>query len=222
LSTEQDPVWLQIGLFITEILKIFLGAFLGAVCAFAYERKSKAAEDKFRHSKAIRDTQFGLIDRITTLMNIIDQHMVSQEANPHRWVELSPFLHAYNLSPLPVAELSFLLDGIDPNLVQEVQIVSHKFDTVQQLIQVRNAAHDEFQRWHEQNQMSPRLQVHLVRFTDALYDQAPDTVLDMNRVFQRLGDTMSNHFRGINKLDLGDEVKQKIEGLQNKTATIKP
>jgi len=85
-----------------------------------------------------------------------------------------------------MAELSFLLDNVDPNLLGELVVANDKFDTICEIISYRNKKHDEYQLLYEEGKVSERLEAQLVDFTDALYDQLPDTLLFLYSVLGKL------------------------------------
>jgi hypothetical protein len=201
--------------FFWNVIELFVGAFLGAYCAFRYERKSKLEEERFERSKAIRDAQFAITARINSLLVTYSQYLKLQELNPHRWVELPPVLNIRNTVPIPLAELSFLLDAIEPNLLGELLTAADKYDTIFHLINSRNSAHDEFQRLYEKDQVSNRLQAQLTNFTDALYEQLPETITRLRSVHDKLGNVISKHYTGLTKLEFGKEAITLMESIQH-------
>jgi hypothetical protein len=209
-----DPIWMQVLTLVADVLKIFLGAFFGAACAFAYERRRKRDDERHERTVALRDAQFALIARINSLLVIHKQHLAPQARNPNRWVELPPVLNVTTPPLIPMGELSFLLDDIDPNLLGELVVARNKFDTVCEIIVRRNEKHDEFQRLYEKGEISERLQVQLTHFTDALYEQLSDAVVFLHSVHGKLDQLMQKHFKGVNVLRFGHEVEQMIKDLQ--------
>ena len=149
-----DPMWLRAFAVVADILKIFLGALFGAACAFAYERRRKQDEERHKRTVALRDAQFALVARINSLLIIHNQHLAPQAGNQNRWIELHPVLNVTNPPVIPMAELSFLLDDVDPNLLGELFVAGDKFDTVREIISYRNEKHDEFQRLFEERKVS--------------------------------------------------------------------
>jgi hypothetical protein len=129
-----DPWWMNALLFTADLLKIFLAAFLGAACAFAYERRKKKEEDSVRRTTALRMAQFALSTRVNSLLIIHKQFLHQQKDNPNRWVELPPVLYVTNSPPLPMEDLGFLLDNIAPNLLGELYVAGNKFDTVSAIL----------------------------------------------------------------------------------------
>ncbi len=210
-----DTTLTQVLLFISDILKIFLGAFLGAACAFIYERRRKKDEDYFKRQTALRDAQFGLYSRIGSLLTIYTQYLAEQKSNPNRWVELHPVLSVTTPPPIPLAELSFLLDDIDPPLLEKLYVACDKFDSVLAIIAHRNEMHDEFQRMYEKKEISERLHVQLTSFTDYLYAQLPEALAYMDTEFDNLEQVMKKHFKGVTALRYGKEIKQRISDLQH-------
>jgi len=209
-----DPIWMYILRFVAELLKIFLAAFLGAACAFAYERRKRLDEEGERRTLSLREAQFAFVTRINGLLVVSKQYLKDQKKNPNRWVELPPVLNIMNFPPVPLAELSFLLDNVDPNLLGEITIAQNKFETVRNIISTRNTMHDEFQRIFEQGKVSERLQVQLTNLTDSLCEQLPDTVIFMHTILGNIGKVMSKHFPKVNVLRLDAEVEEMIKNLQ--------
>jgi len=212
-----NPIWINAFTQIFDISKIFLGAFFGAFCAFEYERRRKRDEERSKQTVALRDAQFALAARINTLLVIHEQHLAPQTNKPDRWVELHPVLNVTTTTVIPIPELSFLLDDVDPNLLSELVVARNKFDTVCEIIAYRNEKHEEFQRLFEKGELSKRLEVQLTDFTDALYDQLPDAVLFLHSVHGKLEQVMLKHFKGINVLRLGSKAEQMIKEFQQKT-----
>lgn len=216
-----DPIWMHILALVADVLKIFLGAFFGAACAFTYERRRKRDDARYNRTVAMRDAQFALNARINSLLVIHKQYLATQARNPNRWVELSPVLYVTASPVIPMGELSFLLDDIDPNLLGELVVARNKFDTVCEIIIQRNRKHDEFQRLFEEGKVSERLQVQLSHFTDALYDQLPDAVVFLYSVHDKLDRLMQKHFKGVNRLQLGSEVERMIRDLQQNNSSVR-
>ncbi len=220
MNTETiDPIWIRAFTIVIDILKIFLGAFCGAAFAFAYERRRKHDEERNKRTIALRDAQFALVARINSFLILQKQHLAPQTGNPNRWVELPPFLYVTNPPVFPMAELSFLLDDVDPNLLGELVVARDKFNTVCEIIAYRNKKHDEFQLLSEKNETSEQLKVQLTQFTDALYIQLPDAVLFMYSVLDKLTQIMLKHFKDVNALCIGGEIEQMIKSLQQEERT---
>jgi hypothetical protein len=218
ISEATNPIWMNTFALIVDISKIFLGAFFGAFCAFAYERRRKRDEERSKRTSALRDAQFALSARINALLVIHKQYLEPQTTNSNRWVVLSPVLTVTTSPVIPMSELSFLLDDIDPNLLGELVVARNKFDTVCETIIYRNKKLDEFLRLLESGEESKRLQIQLTHFTDALYDQLPDAVVYLHSVNGKLDQLMQRHFKGANILRFGNETEQMIRELQQATA----
>lgn len=185
-----------LAIFALDVLKLFIGAFLGATCAFWFERWKKGKEERERRINACRMAQFALISRINTLENIDVQFLKPHKDNPIRWVELPPILVSLHQPTIPVDDLSFLLDNLAPNLMGELHICNAKFDTCIQTIQLRNSLHEEFQKEFERNQIGQRLQVSLQKLTDDLYDSISSTKTHIEEQNIALGQCMKTQFPG--------------------------
>lgn len=215
-----DPIWMHIMWFVAELLKIFLAAFLGAACAFAYERRKRLDEAREKRIVSLRDAQFALQSRINSFLVIATQYLKKHEKNPNRWVDLPPVLNVTNAPPIPLAELSFLLDNIDPNLLGEITVAWNRFDTVCRVITHRNRMHDEFQRLFEQGAISQHFQVQLTHFTDALYERLPDAVTYMHKIHKRIGAVIDKHFPGVNALRFAEDAERMIKDLQTSGSIV--
>ena len=216
-----DPIWMHVFALIFDVLKIFLGAFFGAACAFEYERRRRRDDERQKRTIALRDAQFALTARVNSLLNVHKQHLEPQAQNSNRWIELAPILNVTSPPSIQVAELSFLLDDVDPNLLGELVVARSKFDTVFEIIAHRNQKHDEFQRLLEKEEVSERLHVQLTQLTDALYDQVPDAVTFLHSAHGKLYQVMQEHFKGVNVLRFGSEVEQMIKDIQQPDASDK-
>lgn len=217
-----DPIWIHVFSLIAEVLKIFLAAFLGAVCAFAYERRKRLDDEFKKRSISLREAQFAFGARINSLLNACSKYLKEHENNPNRWIELPPVLNVMDVPPIPLAELSFLLDNIEPNLLGKIVIEGNKFETIRSIVNTRNMAHDEFQRMFEQNVISKRLQPKLKDLTDALYTLIPEAVISMRSIHSSIGMVMSKHFPKVNVLGFGSEVEEMIKNLQPSVSTDAP
>ncbi|MFC1461512.1 hypothetical protein ACFLQR_03215, partial [Verrucomicrobiota bacterium] len=209
-----DPIWMQILSLIAEVLKIFLAAFLGAACAFAYERRKRLDDELERRPFSLREAQFAFASRINSLLNTSKKYLKEHENNPNRWVELPLVLNIMDVPPLPIAELSFLLDNIAPNLLGKIIIEGNKFEGIRSTIITRNKVHDEFQRVYEQGAISKRLQIQLKDLTDGLYTLLPEALTSMQGIHEKIGQIMSKHFPKVNVLRLDPKVEEMIKNLQ--------
>jgi len=201
---------------IADIAKIFLGAFFGAACAFAYERRRKSDEEQSRRSVVLRDAQFALIARIIRLLNVHQDYLVPQEKNQNRWIELHPVLFVTNPPLIPMAELSFLLEDVEPIILAELEVAKGQFDTVCAMINRRNEMHEEFQRLFESGNTSERLKVQLAILTDDLYEHVPDAVLSLYSVHCKLGKVMKRNFKNVEVLSIHGDPEQMIKKLQER------
>jgi len=213
-----DPILMHILWLIVDILKVFLGAFFGAAFAFAYECRRKKNEELSQRIISLRDSQFALVARVNSLLIINKQYLKMQAQNPNRWIELSPVLNVLTPPPIPLAEISFLLDDIDPNLLGEILVARNKYDTVCQIIAIRNRKHNEFQELYERGVTSKRLQTQLTDFTDALYYHLPSAVTFIHSVHSMLEEVMKKHFRVVKILRFEPESEQMIKELQQQNS----
>ena len=180
------------------MLKIFLSAFLGAACAFAYERHKRLDDELKKRSISLREAQFAFGSRINSLLNVYNKYLKEHEKNPNRWVELPPVLNIMDVPSIPLAELSFLLDNIEPNLLGKIVIEGNKFEMIRSIISTRNRVHDEFQRMFEQGVTSKRLQPQLKDLTDSLYTLIPEALISMRSIHGSIGEIMRKHFPKVN------------------------
>jgi hypothetical protein len=198
-------------------LVTLIAAFVGARAAFSLQVSKQKDDEQTRRTTSLREAQFALSSRINNLLIIHKQYLESQQKNPNRWIELSPILNVTNAPAIPTAELSFLLDAIDPNLLGELVVARDKYDTVRGIISVRNRAHEEYQRVFEQGNNSERLHVQLTKMTNALYDLLPDATFFLHSTLKKIEDIAVQHFKGTNLLRLTPETLMMIDDLQQKS-----
>ena len=125
-------------LLILDVIKSLAGAFFGATLAFAFERWKKNREERNKRMNCCRITQFGLFCRVNTLNNILRQYLTPQQQNLNRWAELLPTLVVDEQPRIPLDELSFLLDSVEPNLLRDLYIAQSKYGTYIQLIRTHS------------------------------------------------------------------------------------
>lgn len=207
------PTWGQLMPdFVMEILKPFLGAVVGVVGTFVYNRRNERNKRKV----ALRDAQFALIARINNLICIYRQHLASQINNPNRWIELPPVMIAATPPSVPLEQLNFLLDDVAPNVLHQIVIARDKYDTICQVIKLRNERHEEFQRLYERHKISKRLSAQLKDLTDEIYEQLPEALQSLDALIGVLAETMRKHFKGVKILQFDVDVERVVKELQKK------
>jgi hypothetical protein len=187
-------------LLILDVIKSLAGAFFGATLAFAFERWKKNREERNKRMNCCRITQFGLFCRVNTLNNILRQYLTPQQQNLNRWAELLPTLVVDEQPGIPLDELSFLLDNVEPNLLRDLYIAQTKYATYIQIIRTRDRLHEDFQVDCKKGTAGENDKVVLTQLTDELYDEIQPTIDYLTAVHDRLAGFMRKVFPGCNVL----------------------
>jgi hypothetical protein len=225
-----NSIILSLGAFLGDFIKLFLAAFLGATCAFAYERRSKKNDERAKHKAALYASQFALGTRISALLDIHEQHLEPQAANPNRWAELTPFLKVDRQITIPAPDLAFLLDHVAPDLLGNLVFADSMYGTVIGIIAKRNESHDEFQRLLEkamnglsekelevrsvEDLVGDRSTLTLKALTNELYKHLESALIFLHPLHMEVGEFMEKNFKEVNALQFEDTINRRVSGLQ--------
>lgn len=181
-----------------ELIGIALSTFVGASAAFYWNIRYEKRKDIFEQYRAGIRAQFALI-RQYELLYSVRKHSLDDSGmreNPNRHLELRPY--SITLDELPTilpAQLSFMLDIHDAELLHRMDVIENKFVTTVGTLKDRNLYHTEFQ--HEFAQLSmitvPRYAI-LKDMTDQLYDLTDGTLDDLLDVFPKFREALRRRF----------------------------
>ncbi|KAB2834768.1 MAG: hypothetical protein F9K49_04730 [Caedimonadaceae bacterium] len=151
--------------FFIEIIKTFIGAFLGAFFAFKYEKTgefNKGEEEKYEETKY---AFFVLACQCNELHPDNQKLLLELESNPdrHRRLDVIHFTDAF--ARLDLKKLSFMLSGKQSDLLQTLHHAEQSFHSFLDALRDRNHLADKNSRIvNANNEQEFKL------YTDALYE----------------------------------------------------
>jgi len=113
-----------------------------------------------------------------------------KRADPDRHLTLPPFTVHAKFPSLEVPSLAFMLKGEGAQLLNELLLAAHQFDTLVGALQERNVRHEAMQR--RVSEQGPavgldRATVLILKdMTDSIYGLGDDVVKELQSAFERL------------------------------------
>ena len=135
--------WLSI---LGNIVVTGLAAFGGAWAAFLFENRRERRRQEDDHYRALSYAHFVMLTQYQELITIRDRHLGPLEAHDDAWARLHPLEIGSPSPPLKVAELTFVLEGPDPDLLNRLMLGQQRYEAVRGAISSRNQLHAELQR----------------------------------------------------------------------------
>ena len=166
------------------------GTFLGAYLAFLFQRRHSEAKEFEANLAAAKAAQFAIAVQLRGAKNIKEQVLEPKRKDPERHLTLSPFTVHAKFPSLDIPSLTFMLKGEGAQLLNEIMLAGHKFDTLIGAIEERNVRHEAMQRRvseHGPDVGLDRATVIILKdMTDSIFGIGDDVVKELQLVFERL------------------------------------
>ena len=166
------------------------GTFLGAYLAFLFQRRHTEAKERDTNFAAAKAAQFAIVVQLRGAKNIKKQVLDPKREDPERHLTLPPFTVHAKFPSLDVPSLTFMLRGEGAQLLNELMLASHLFETLVGALQERNLRHEAMQRRVSEHGPDVKLDratvIILKDMTDSIYGLGDDVVKELQSAFERL------------------------------------
>lgn len=126
-------------------ISALLGTFLGAYLAFQFQRRHEAANELKVNVAAVKTAQFAIAVQLRGAKNIQQQVLDPKRDDTDRHLTLPPFTVHAKFPSLDMPSLTFMLKGEGAQLLNDIMLAQHQFDTLIGALEERNVRHEEKQ-----------------------------------------------------------------------------
>jgi hypothetical protein len=123
---------------VSAIFAAAFGAFFGSLCAFHLGRMQQRADRREKRHAALIAAQYALMSQWNILEGIRVQHLERFRSHPNRFVKLGLFHATGSPTRVSFADLTFVLETDDPNVLQMIHIAEQAYDFSVQALNLRN------------------------------------------------------------------------------------
>jgi hypothetical protein len=197
------------GQVIRENVKIMLsalfGTFVGAYLAFIFERRHTDNKERDLQISAAKRAQFAITAQLNVVINMKEQVLDPQRDDPQRHLTLKPFSVLTKLPSLNVDSLVFMLEDEGAQLLNELMISEHKFQTLLGALDQRNKRHELMQQQIAKSghaAIDDATVAILKDMTDSIFGFCDDMLSDFPKSFEKLSAYIEKKFAGIKALTL--------------------
>jgi hypothetical protein len=166
------------------------GTFLGAYLAFLFERRHKEKKERDVNLTAAKAAQFAIAVQLRGAKNIKKQVLDPKREDPDRHLTLPPFTVHTRFPSLDIPSLTFMLKGEGVQLLNELLLAAHQFDTLVGALHERNVRHEAMQRRVSERGPDVGLDratvIILKDMTDSIYGLGDDVVKELQTAFELL------------------------------------
>ena len=192
---------------LSAIFAAAFGAFFGSLSAFYLGRVQQRGDRRERRHAALIAAQYALISQWNIVEEIRIGHLERVRNDPNRFAKLP--LYYFNVSPsfVPFADLTFVLETEDPNILHETHLAEQSYQTCADALKLRN---EELAKFYQNQRVSHRIldfetgtgiteadpkEMFLLRkATDALYTCVDRTLPRLAKAIEKLQKLSSSIF----------------------------
>jgi len=127
------------------------GAFFGSLSAFYLGRVRQRSDRAEKRHAALIATQYALMSQWDIIEAIRVQHLEDLRNDPNRFTKLKLYWFPMAPSFVPLADLTFVLESQDPNLLHEIHLAEQNYRACAQALQMRN---HELQKFYDNPSVS--------------------------------------------------------------------
>jgi hypothetical protein len=120
-------------------------------------RVQQRSDRREKRHAALIATQYALMSQWDIVEAIRVQHLEELRSNPSRFTKLKLYWFPMTPSFVPFADLTFVLETKDPNLLHEIHLAEQSYRACAQALQIRN---QELQKFYD----NPRVSHHVSDF----------------------------------------------------------
>ena len=133
------------------------GACFGSLSAFYLGRVQQRSDRREKRHAALIATQYALMSQWDIIEAIRAQDLADLKNDPSRFTKLKLYWFPMAPSFVPFADLTFVLETKDPNLLHEIHLAEQNYRACAQALQMRN---QELQKFYD----NPRVSHHVRDF----------------------------------------------------------
>jgi len=194
---------------LSGIFAAAFGAFFGSLSAFYLGRLQQRSDRREKRHAALIAAQYALISQWNIVEAIRVQHLEKLRDDPNRFAKLP--LYYFRVSPtvVPFAELTFVLETEDPNILREIHLAEQNFQSCVDALQLKN---QELEKFYQNPSVSHQILdfetgagiasadakdlLFLRQATDALYTSVDRTLPRLASAVEKLEKLMKSMFPG--------------------------
>jgi hypothetical protein len=182
------------------------GTFFGAYFAFLFQRRHTEAKEIEANLAAAKAAQFAIVVQLRGAKNIKQQVLDPIREDPERHLTLRPFTVHAKFPSLNIPSLTFMLKGEGAQLLNEIMLAEHQFNTLIGALEERNVRHEAMQRRvsdHGPEVGLDRATVIILKdMTDSIFGLGDDVVMELQSVFESLRAYIEKAFPGAKALSM--------------------
>ncbi len=139
---------------LSAIFAAAFGAFFGSLSAFYLGRVQQRSDRREKRHAALIAAQYALMSQWNTVEAIRVQHLEDLRNDPIRFTKLKLYWFPMVPTFVPIADLTFLLETEDPNLLHEIHLAEQNYRACVQALQMRN---QELQKFYDNPRVSHQI-----------------------------------------------------------------
>lgn len=120
------------------------GAFFGSLSAFYLGRLQQLSDRQDKRHSALIAAQYALISQWNIVEGIRIQHLEEFRDQPDRFAKLKFFVYKISPNYVEFSDLTFVLEGDDPNLLHEVHLAEQSYHSCIEALTLRNQQLEKF------------------------------------------------------------------------------
>jgi hypothetical protein len=137
--------------YLSAIFAAAFGAFFGSLCAFYLGRVQQRSDRREKRHAALIAAQYALMSQWNIVEAIRVQHLEDLHNDPSRFTKLKLYWFPMSPSLVPFADLTFVLETKDPNILQEIHLAEQSYHGCAEALQLRN---QELKKFYENPRIS--------------------------------------------------------------------
>ncbi len=139
---------------ISAVFAAGFGAFFGSLSAFYLGRVQQKSDRREKRHAALIAAQYALMSQWNIVEGIRAQHLEDLRNDPIRFTKLKLFWFPMVPTFVPIADLTFVLETKDPNLLHEIHLAEQNYRACAEALKMRN---QELQKFYDNPRVSHQI-----------------------------------------------------------------